>query len=639
METNKNNQILWKRIAQIAAAFAFFISILLIVNYIQYQRVDPVETKLINNLVLRLNDTPEDTELRNEIRSLDLLVRKAYFTSQWQLRTGGYFLLLCIGVLVIAMQMLKSKEDKSIVMNPDSNSFLTKKKARIWVSVGGAFILITALTFAFLSHQELSTKFAEVSTVNDVDEELISENDDVITKDDVSTTEEIVKEKIEAEQVVEIDLPEEKEVKTESPKEIEKEKVQETKSNPVAVQDTKVKKEIEEEKVLATYPSEEDLRKNHPSFRGPGGLGISYHKNIPTQWDASTGENILWKTEIPLHGYNSPIIWNDKVFLSGANSEKREIYCINKSTGEIIWTHEVKNIDGSPAKSPKVTEDTGQAAPSLTTDGQLVFALFANGDLIALNFEGKKAWSKNLGNTGNHYGHSSSLMLYQDILILQYDTQKAPRLLGLSSKTGEIVWSTPRKVKVSWASPSIVNTGNKTEVFIASDPIVSSFDPKTGKENWQLKCIYGEVGPSVGYADGVVYAVNEYAKLVAIKNGDKPEILWESDEYLSDVPSPVATKDLLFMATSYGVMVCYNAKTGDILWEHEFDNGFYSSPMMVEGKIYLMDMSGIMHVFEAANEYKAISSNPLGEDAMTTPAFSNGKIFIRGNKHLFCVGK
>ena len=108
---------------------------------------------------------------------------------------------------------------------------------------------------------------------------------------------------------------------------------------------------------------------------------------------------------------------------------------------------------------------------------------------------------------------------------------------------------------------------------------------------------------------------------------------------MSDVPSPVATEELMFMATSYGVYLCYDAKTGDILWEQENDNGFYSSPMMVEGKIYLMDMQGIMHIFKASREYESIGDCPLGEDGMTTPAFADGKIYIRGNKHLFCIGK
>lgn len=340
-----------------------------------------------------------------------------------------------------------------------------------------------------------------------------------------------------------------------------------------------------------------------------------------------------------MHGYNSPVIWDNKIFITGANSEKREVYCIDRNTGKILWTYNVVNVPGSPAKSPKTTEDTGQAAPTVATDGRRVYAIFANSDIVALDMEGKLLWSRNLGPTGNHYGHSSSLMLYQKVLIVQYDVKKNPKIMGLSVSTGKTIWETPRKVKVSWASPVVVNTGNQTEVIVAADPIVASFNPLTGKENWKIDCIGGEVGPSVCYSDGIVFSVNDYSKLAAIKIGEKPEIIWENDELLSDVPSPVATKDLLFMPTSYGVVVCYDTKTGEKYWEQEFDNGFYSSPMLVEGKIYLMDMSGDMQIFSASKTFKLIATSSIGEKGMTTPAFTDGKIYIRGNKHLFCIGK
>ena len=611
MDNQIQNIQLWKRVAQIAGVFAFIISALLIVNYAQYKRIDPVETVLINSLVDRLNNNPGDTQLREEIRTLDLLARKAYFTNQWQVRTGGYLLLLCIAVLVIAMQIIKSNSGKEVVISDNDNSFLEQKNARKWISIAGIILVGIALFFAYMTHNELSKKFT-ITEIANIEEIEINNVD--IKNDKIAQT---APEKTVAEEVV-VNEP--------------------VKEKPAEITEEKAKVAVPKKKTNE-FPSEKEIRQNHPTFRGPGGNGISYHSNIPVSWDVSTEENILWKLAIPLHGYNSPIIWEDKIFLSGASSEKREVYCIDRITGKILWTTEAKNIPGSPASSPKVTDDTGHAAPTLATDGRRVFAIFANGDIVALDMEGKKIWARNMGSPGNHYGHSSSLMLFQNILIVQYDTKTSPRLVGLSVTTGETIWETARKVKISWASPIIVNTGNQTEIFTAADPIVSSHDPKTGKLNWELDCIFGEVGPSTAYSDGVVFAVNEYAKLVAIKSGSNPEILWESDEYLSDVPSPVATIDLLFLATSYGVVVCYNTKTGEKYWEHEFDNGFYSSPMLVEGKIYLMDMGGNMHIFKAEKEFVSLGSFSIGEDGMTTPAFSDGNIYIRGNKHLFAIGK
>jgi outer membrane protein assembly factor BamB len=136
-----------------------------------------------------------------------------------------------------------------------------------------------------------------------------------------------------------------------------------------------------------------------------------------------------------------------------------------------------------------------------------------------------------------------------------------------------------------------------------------------------------------------VFAQNEYARLVAIKLGEKPEILWESNEYLSDVPSPVATKNYLFQVTSYGTVACYEAKTGKNLWEKEFGGGFYSSPMLVDGKIYLIDKKGVTHIFSASDTYKSIGESALGENVVATPAFADGQIIIRGDKNLYCIGK
>lgn len=645
MQHSKVNINLWKRLAQIAGAFAFVISMLLIVNYAQYKRLDPVETELINTLVQRLNSNPEDVQLREEIRTLDLLSRKAYFTTQWQVRTGGYLLLLSVVVLVLAMQMIRIHTSREVVVSEKENTFLEQKFARKWVSVSGVLLVLVALVFAILTHFDLSDSLSNKLLISNNN---IPESTSLLKQAPETEESETVNEVAAlSSQVTEIkdvqitnekttDLPEDNQGK-DLAMDPQKEVVQQ-----VIVTKDSVKKDLNQKamtpvKKMAQYPTEQEIMLNHPSFRGAGGNGISGRKNIPVDWDGQSGKNVSWKVKIPLHGYNSPIIWGDKLFLSGANSSQREVYCLDRNTGSFLWTTQVSGIPGSPANAPKVTDDTGQAAPTLTTDGNRVFALFANGDLVALDMDGKQIWAKNMGSTGNHYGHASSLMLFQNILILQYDIKASPKIVGLSASTGEIIWETAHKVKISWASPIVVNTGNRFEIITVADPMVSSHDPKTGALNWELNCIFGEVGPSAAYADGVVYAVNEYARLVAIQLGESPEILWESDEYLSDVPSPVATKDLLFMATSYGVMVCYDAKSGEIVWEHEFDNGFYSSPMLVDGKIYLIDMAGIMHVMEAKNEFVLLGESPLGEKCMTTPTFAEGKIYIRGNEHLFCV--
>jgi outer membrane protein assembly factor BamB len=391
------------------------------------------------------------------------------------------------------------------------------------------------------------------------------------------------------------------------------------------------------EMAAGEFPGIDEIRKNWPGFRGPEGNGIAYQTGIPTQWNGKSDKNILWKTPIPLPGYNSPILWGDKIFLSGADRKNQVVYCIDGGSGKILWQAEVKNIPGSPAKPPKTTDDTGYAAPTMTTDGQRLFAIFATGDIACFDFAGKRIWAKNLGVPGNHYGHSSSLITYQDLLLVQYDQKKGGRLLALKTDTGILIYDKPRDVEISWASPIVVNTGTRAEVILNSNPLVISYDPLTGRELWRVECMSGEIAPSPAYADGMVYVVNEYARLAAIKLGDKPALAWEYEDDLSEVSSPLATKDFLIMASSYGAVSCFNSNSGERYWLHDFDRGFYSSPILVGDHVYLMDMDGIMYIFKADKQFQLISTCELGEKAVTIPAFSPGRIYIRGEKHLFCI--
>jgi len=615
------NVKLWNSIAIIAGVFAFLICFLVIANYIQINRLDPVNTETINTLVKRLSENPNDEALRNEIRALDLLVRKAYFTNQWQVRTGGYILLFSIAVMLIAIQIVRTTTPINPIVDEavTENDQFFKKLSRKWISIGGGSIVLIALVLAFLTHDKLEKTFTDAAIIASTDapeqtEESTNRKTNVSPVVEKAQEVEVINKKEEVQPIDKVEEDKAPVIETSSSK-------AETQSNVADIP----------EFVL-------EARKNFPSFRGANGLGIAYQKNIPTNWDGASNQNILWKIKPNLAGYNSPIIWGDKLFITGANKQTREVYCYNKNSGALLWTKTVDKIPGSHL-GPDVSEDTGQAAPTTSTDGKNVFAIFANGDIIAIDYSGKQVWAKNLGLPQNHYGHSSSLLVYGDKVIVQYDQGKSPKVMALSTQTGAEIWSTPRQVKISWASPVIIHRGNKAEVVLIADPSIAGYDVQTGKELWKIDCIYGEVGPSVAYADGIVFGLNEYASLVAISGGNSPKVLWEDFDYLSDVPSPVAYKDLLFVVTSYGVVVCHNAKTGEKYWEHEFSNGFYASPILVEDKIYLIDRDGIMHIYKASKEFELISEPALGEGAVSSPAFADGQVFVRTEDHLFCIGK
>lgn len=587
------NTKLWQRVALIAGIFSFIVCLLLIANYIQIKKADPINMNVINSLVERLNQNPGDTQLRDQIRELDLLARKAYFTSQWQVRAGGYMVLAGLAIMLIAFQVisLKTRKEPMVTTEFSENTTLAQKHARRWIAGLGIAIVALALFFAYLSQNDLNKKFSQAATA--LQPQNVSENTAASEAD----------------------------------------------ATPADTAKTAAPAENGTPADTAKTVNEADSKDNYPNFRGMGGTGRAAQKNIPVSWNGQSGKNVLWKTAIPLSGYNSPVIWGSKIFLTGANATKREIYCIDKNTGKILWTTPFDKMPSSSGMAPKVSAETGLAASSAATDGKGVYAIFPNGDIIGLDMDGKKMWAQNLGDPQNHYGHASSLMVYKDMVIVQFDQRNSPKLMALSTKTGKTVWSTNRPVKISWASPIIVNTGKRTEIILAAEPYVAAYNPSNGQELWKIDCISGEVGPSVAYANGIVFSVNDYSKLAAIKLGETPKILWENTDFLSDIPSPVATDKYVFLSTSYGTVVCYDAQTGQKYWDKEMGTNVYASPVIAEGKVYLLDKSGTMHVFKADKEYTSLGESPIGEKSVCTPAFTNGHIYLRGEKNLYCIGK
>ncbi|MEI6275583.1 MAG: PQQ-binding-like beta-propeller repeat protein [Prolixibacteraceae bacterium] len=602
------------RIGWFAAIFSMAMSVLLIANFLQTKLNDPINNKTIPALVKRLSQNPADENLKAEIRAFDLMARKAYFTSQIQIRTGSYLLILGVLITILSVRSIASFTSKlAEIDHIEHVNGLDELMARKWVIYSGSGLLLLSLISGFLSSNLLSAYQTEESTAPK--EELIASNTAL------------------SNQNLQIVAPEATAKSTISP-EIQKVKLADSaslKTNPPPSE------QVQPPSVSA-YPTQAELKSNFPYFRGAEGIGISYQKNSLTDWNGTNGKNLIWKVKIPKPGFSSPIVWGNKLFVTGADAQARMVYCYDAKSGQLIWEASADKIEGSPAGMPKVTSDTGLAAPTMATDGRAVFAIFATGDVIALDLSGKRLWARNLGMPDNHYGHASSLIISKDKLLVQYDTNKAGKLIALSTQTGETKWETLRKSRIAWSSPALVNTGSRMEVILSTNPNVSSYNPETGKELWSVDCLSGEVGPSVGYSDGMVFAANEYAKLVGIKLGPTPEIAWESDEFLPEVSSPLAVKGLLFIATSYGVFACFDAKTGKKYWSQEFGDPFYASAVYADGKVYITDMSGKTHIVKATKEYQLIGTPELGEKAVCSPVFTDGKVYIRGMNQLFCFG-
>ena len=371
-------------------------------------------------------------------------------------------------------------------------------------------------------------------------------------------------------------------------------------------------------------------------FRGNNSLGISSASNVPTSWDLSSGKNILWKVKTPRKGHNSPVINGNKVFFTGADNEVRELFCYELSSGKELWKLQAKNIPGSPGKMPETTDDTGLAASTVATNGKQVCAIFATGDIVCADTDGNQLWAKNIGLPDNHYGYASSLLIFDNSLIIQYDNRNAPRVMALDLATGNRRWSKERPEKITWSSPIIANVNNKPQLILMGNPGITSYNPNTGEQNWRVECMSGEIGASPAYADGIVFGASEYSMLIAI-NATDGATLWKDNEFLPEVSSPVATKDFVFIATSYGVVASRDAQTGKLVKSMELNTEFYSSPIIVEGKIYLTSTEGKVYIFSAKSDFTLINSFETGEKTLATPAFTDKKIVVRTEESIYCV--
>ena len=397
------------------------------------------------------------------------------------------------------------------------------------------------------------------------------------------------------------------------------------------------------------FPTPEELKQNWPRFRGPGGSGVSAYANVPTTWNAKTGENILWKAPVPVTGPNSPVLWGNRVFLCGATEKKREVYCYDAASGRLLWQKQVGDIPGTDPEAPSVMDDGGFAPSTVVTDGRRVYAIFANADVAAFDFKGNRVWARNLGKLDNSYGHASSLEMYHDKLLVQLDQGTGKdgksKLLALEGATGNTAWeSAPRPVPGSWSSPILINTGQRELLVVTAKPWVMGYDPATGKEIWRVEALSGEVTPSATYGAGFVFTAIEGEKLAAIKPdgaGDvtKTHVAWSAEDGLPDVSSPLCDGQRVYLATSTGTITCYEATKGKKLWEKELDSiSFKSSPTLAGDKVFFFSDKGTVFVLQAGDAYKEVARAELGEEVLSSPAFADGRIYIRGKKLLFCVG-
>ena len=388
------------------------------------------------------------------------------------------------------------------------------------------------------------------------------------------------------------------------------------------------------------YPSADEIQQQWPSFRGPNGLGIAPKAAVPVAWNAKTGESIRWKTEVPLHGLSSPVVWDNAVFVTGADKTQSSVFRFDAETGALQWTATIKLPGGARPPTPQIGEDTSLAAPTPVTDGRRIYALFPTGEIAAFDFAGRQVWARNIGPLDNSYGYAASLAIYQDRLLIQIDRGQPEdgksRLLALDTLTGRQRWEVRREVAGSWSSPVLFDIDGQPQLITCANPFVISYNPIDGKELWRSKCLDSDVAPSPIMADNMIVAVAPNAAIIGLRSG-AAAITWQSEEGVPDAVSPVSDGQRVYCVSGGGLLTCYALQTGKVIWTHDLEDSFYASPTLAGNALILVSRKGISWVLEPGDAYKELGRGALGEECCASPVPLGKRLLLRGKNNLFCI--
>lgn len=416
------------------------------------------------------------------------------------------------------------------------------------------------------------------------------------------------------------------------------------------------------------------LSMHWPQFRGPDGSGTHADLSVPVTWDDSTGPpmtNVLWKEPVPLQGAGSPIVCGDRVFLSGADVDTREVYCFDANTGELLWRQAVATSGSSVQEFSY--DDRTYAASTVASDGVCVFAMFGNGDLVCFDYDGRLVWILSFGNPLNYYGHASSLVIYEGLLIVQLDqdgewnsgTSKydsVSRLFALEVATGRTVWEASAEdrpvVMPSWSTPTIVQTSGGDQLVTFTEPWAFAHDPATGTEIWRAE-EFGFMGEPIaspmGLGDSVVIGTRD--AIFALGTDGAGDVTGLKVDWTCmggttyRYSTPVTDGILVFSANVDGYLMCIDATDGTKLWEYDLERPSPSleygpSPVLLvepadDDRLYFLRSDGVMIVAKAkaALPYEEWGRGYLGsgERFDASPAFVGGRIYIRGDAYLYCI--
>jgi hypothetical protein len=388
---------------------------------------------------------------------------------------------------------------------------------------------------------------------------------------------------------------------------------------------------------------------NWPQWRGPHLNGHSSETNLPTTW--SPTENILWKTPIPGTGHSSPIVFNDRVFVTTAieKEQLRQLLCLDRDSGKILWQRDVLK---APLERKHTLNNFASSTPA--TDGRYVFCAFLEMQAVHLScydFDGNLIWRKSPGHFKSMHGWASAPILHNDLVILNCDQDAQACLVAYDRNTGEERWRTDRPNRTrSYCNPLIVEAAGKTQMILTGSKSTASYNPDTGEQYWLFDGPTEQFVASPVLADGVVFITGgfptyHYVGLDPAGSGNitKTDHVLYHEKKGAYVPSPIAVGNHVYMVSDQprheGELCCIEAKTGKRLWTHQLGKHHRPSPVYADGLLYFLDDEGTTHVLRASPAaFEAVAKNELKEKCFASPAISQGRVFIRTVESLYCVG-
>jgi outer membrane protein assembly factor BamB len=397
--------------------------------------------------------------------------------------------------------------------------------------------------------------------------------------------------------------------------------------------------------VVQIIEPEGDAAKYWPRWRGPSGQGIVRAGTYRDRW--SGREGVAWKVAVPGRGNSSPIVWDDRIFVTTAydGGRRLSLLAFRRRDGVRLWETFTPQGEVEYAHSKN-----GHASATPITDGQRVYASFGAQGLIATDLQGKLLWHAPVGRLGNYHGSAGSPVLYKNMVIIYQDAGSGSSFVAaFDAQTGKVRWRTDRSETVGWGTPVVIRAGDRDELVVSSQGRVYGYDPTNGRQLWRASGLGYEVVPTPVVGHGLVFCSSGRAgPTLAIRPGGSGDVTathvaWSTPRGSPFVPSGVLAGDVLYLVNDMqSIVTAYEARTGALLFQGRLGvarrEGFSASPVTVNGKVFLTNDDGETFVLEAGREFKLLHVNPLDEPTLASPALVDGRWYFRTASSLVAIG-